>query len=149
MSMSTRIDDLPGPSSIPENIRGDLSQIQNDIRHEDKYELQQQQPRSNINMNIKKKVHFKDDDEYIDEDEYDNTPSFLSIVKSEINEENLLLLVLLIIICRPELDLYMTMIPMMGSYLSNSSLLLLITKSVLILILFILAKHYILPKIKV
>jgi hypothetical protein len=146
--MSTRIDDLPGPQ-ISENVRDlDIRQSQ-----EQRYELQQHpEPLSNasggINMNIKKKVHFKDEDEYLEEED-ETSPSFLSIMKSEINEENLLLLVLLVMICRPELDGYMRMVPVIGSYFANSSLLLIIAKSILILMLFILTKHYILPKIRV
>ena len=100
MSMSTRIDDLPGP--IPEDVRGDLNLIQDDIlSHQQTQQLQQPElqqqelqqylnpNQSNIKMNIKKKVHFKEDFE-TDQDE--SNP--LTFLQSQINEDNLLLLII-------------------------------------------------------
>ena len=57
--MSTKIDDLPGP--IPENIREDLTQIQNEMPSPIILDDNQ----SNIKVDIKKKVQFKDENDKI------------------------------------------------------------------------------------
>ena len=152
MSMSTRIDDLPGP--IPEDVRGDLNLIQDDIlSHQQTQQLQQPElqqqelqqylnpNQSNIKMNIKKKVHFKEDFE-TDQDE--SNP--LTFLQSQINEDNLLLLIILVMSSRTEIDNYLVNI--LPSYFSNSIVLLTLIKCSLMLIVYILAKKYLLPKIK-
>jgi len=154
MSMSTRIEDLPGP--IPEDILGDLSNIQmGDIQMEDikdRQEIEEQvryntinnkQPimykdhpnESNIKMDIKKRVKFQD------ENESKNSDMF-SFFKSQINEENALLLIVLMLASRNETDDYIKL------YLKTSDILTIVVRCVLILLLYVIFKNFVLPKIK-
>jgi hypothetical protein len=135
-SMSTRIDDLPGP--IPENIRDDLTQIQNEYTSPTIIDNQ-----SNIKMDIKKKVSFKEN-EIQDQQESKNIFTF---IQSHITEENLLLLVILMLSSRTELDNYMIRLPIIGKTLLDSNIFLTFTKAILILILYILIKSFVLPSI--
>ena len=120
--MSTKIDDLPGP--IPEHIREDLTQIQNEIPQPPPVIVNDNQ--SNIKVDIKKKVQFKD------EKEVNNTitesKNLFSFIQSQITEENLLLLIVLMIASRVEIDRYMIQLPLIGEPLLNSNILLTITK---------------------
>lgn len=153
MSMSTRISDLPGPSineptpqqiqqvpqiqeqqmSIPNEVLNELSNININ-------QMDNTSP-NNIHMNIKKKVRFIDETE---NEEYDN-PSILSFIKSQITEDNLLLLILLIVITRTEFDSYLILIS--PSYFSNP-LLLNVLKAFAVLVFYLVMKQYLLPKIK-
>ena len=157
MSMSTRIEDLPGP--IPEDILGDLSNIQMeniqmeniDIRQETEEKVRyntmhNKQPilpemykdhpnESNIKMDIKKRVKFED------ESENKNSDMF-SFFKSQINEENALLLIVLMLASRNETDDYIKL------YLKTSDILTIVVRCVLILILYLIFKNFVLPKIK-
>lgn len=157
MSMSTRIEDLPGP--IPEDILGDLSNIQmEDIQMEDiqdRQETEEQvryntinnkqpilpemykdhQNKSNIKMDIKKRVKFED------ENESKNSDMF-SFFKSQINEENALLLIVLMLASRNETDDYIKL------YLKTSDILTIVVRCVLILLLYVIFKNFVLPKIK-
>ena len=126
--MSTRIDDLPG--AIPENIKEDLTQIQNEI-HSPKIINDNQ---SNIKMDFKKKVSFKEDQ--------GESKNIFEIIQSHITEENLLLLVILILSSRNEIDNYMIRLPVLGQSFLNSNILLTITKALLILILYIGIKSF-------
>jgi hypothetical protein len=154
--MSTRIEDLPGP--IPEDILGDLSNIQNttNIRQQTEEQvmyntIHNKQPPvlpeiykdhpndSNIKMNIKKRVKFQDEDE--DEDDNKNSDMF-SFFKSQINEENVLLLIVLMLASRNETDDYIKL------YLKTSDILTIVIRCVLILLLYLLFKNFLLPKIK-
>lgn len=150
MSMSTRIEDLPGP--IPEDILGDLSNIQmEDIRQETEEQVRyntmhNKQPilpemykdhpnESNIKMDIKKRVKFED------ESENKNSDMF-SFLKSQINEENALLLIVLMLASRNETDDYIKL------YLKTSDILTIVVRCVLILLLYLIFKNFVLPKIK-
>jgi hypothetical protein len=128
-SMSTRIDDLPG--SIPKDIRQDLTEIQNEMQSPKIVNDNQ----SNIKMDIKKRVSFKDD----------NTESktVVEVIQSYITEENLLLLVILMLSSRTEIDNYMIRLPILGQSFLNSNILLTITKALLILILYIVIKSFV------
>lgn len=159
MSMSTRIEDLPGP--IPEDILGDLSNIQNtqDIRQQNEEqviyntihnkqppvlpEIYKDRPNdSNIKMNIKKRVKFQDEDQD-NQDEDDNKKSdIFSFFKSQINEENILLLIVLMLASRNETDDYIRL------YLKTSDIFTIVIRCVLILLFYILFKNFVLPKIK-
>lgn len=157
MSMSTRISDLPGPSineppiqqiqqqqiqqvpqmqqqmpNIPNEVLNELSNISIN---------QNEQSPSNIRMNIKKKVRFADENE---DEEYEN-PNFLTFIKSQITEDNLLLLLLFFVITRTEFDGYITLIS--PSYLYNP-LLLNVVKAFVVLVFYLIIKQYFLPKIK-
>lgn len=128
-SMSTRIDDLPG--AIPENIKEDLTQIQNEIPSPKIINDNQ----SNIKMDFKKKVSFKDDET--------ESKNIFEIIQSHITEENLLLLVILILSSRNEIDNYMIRLPLLGQSFLNSNILLTVTKALLILILYIVIKSFV------
>lgn len=127
--MSTRIDDLPG--AIPENIKEDLTQIQNEIPSPKIINDNQ----SNIKMDFKKKVSFKDDET--------ESKNIVEIIQSHITEENLLLLVILILSSRNEIDNYMIRLPLLGQSFLNSNILLTVTKALLILILYIVIKSFV------
>lgn len=162
MSMSTRIEDLPGP--IPEEVIGNLQDIQNNIRQQQREEellrqntLQNSQPmpspeiykeeqlNSNVHMNIKKRVKFQDDIEDTDDDNVD----LMSFIKNQISEENLLLLIVLVLSSRSDLDVYLKNIPMIGVYASSSDFVSTIVRCIILLIAYLLIRQYILPKIKV
>jgi hypothetical protein len=164
MSMSTRISDLPGPSINEPPIQQmqqqqmqqqmqqqqmqqqQMQQLPNEVLNElsniniNQIEQNNQSP-SNIRMNIKKKVRFADEDE---NEEYEN-PNFLTFIKSQITEDNLLLLILFIVITRTEFDGYITLIS--PPYLSNP-LLLNVLKAFVVLVFYLIMKQYFLPKIK-
>lgn len=157
MSMSTRISDLPGPSineppiqQIQQQQNQQVPQMQQqmpNIPNEVLNELsnisinQNEQSPSNIRMNIKKKVRFADENE---DEEYEN-PNFLTFIKSQITEDNLLLLLLFFVITRTEFDGYITLIS--PPYLSNP-LLLNVVKAFVVLVFYLIIKQYFLPKIK-
>jgi hypothetical protein len=158
--MSTRISDLPGPSineppiqqiqqqqiqQVPQ-MQQQMPNIPNEVLNElsnisiNQIEQNNQSP-SNIRMNIKKKVRFADEN---DEEEYEN-PNFLTFIKSQITEDNLLLLLLFFVITRTEFDGYITLIS--PSYLYNP-LLLNVVKAFAVLVFYLIMKQYFLPKIK-
>jgi hypothetical protein len=164
--MSTRIEDLPGP--IPEEVIGNLQDIQNNIRQQQREEellrqntLQNSQPisspspnpevykqeqlNSNVHMNIKKRVKFQDEIDDTDEDNVD----LMSFIKNQISEENLLLLIVLVLSSRSDLDVYLKNIPMIGVYASSSDFVSTIVRCIILLIAYLLIRQYILPKIKV
>lgn len=166
MSMSTRISDLPGPSineppiqqiqQVPQmqqqqQMQGAFTddatrRLPNEVLNElsniniNQIEQNNHSP-SNIHMNIKKKVRFADENE---NEEYEN-PNFLTFIKSQITEDNLLLLLLFIVITRTEFDGYITLIS--PPYLSNP-LLLNVLKAFAVLVFYLIMKQYFLPKIK-
>ena len=159
MSMSTRIEDLPGPSVIEPNIEPQieppapvtmptlpnevLNELSNIKIRQDAETLKSNVEDGGIRMNIKKKVHFKDELEHEPEQEQD----LLSFIKMQINEENLLLLLLLVLSTRTEFDSYIVMIS--RNYFSNDSIITTVFKSFIILVIYLVIKHYFLPKIKV
>ena len=141
-SMSTKIDDLPGP--IPQNIREDLTQIQNEIPPP----IVINDNQSNIKVDIKKKVKFKDDQDISDSSQTEiESQNIFSFIQSQITEENLLLLIILMISSRTEIDGYMIQLPIFGQSLLNSNILLTITKAIIILIFYIVFKSFVLPNI--
>ena len=151
--MSTRIEDLPG--SIPDDIRNDIHDIA--IRHQEEEEvvrsntLQNQNipsvendmtlhntNTSNITASIKKRVKFQDE---ID------TTSVIEFLKNEINEENLLLFIILIFASRNDFDGFILRIPFINKY-TESSFTLILLRCLLLLLIYILLRHYVVPKIK-
>lgn len=155
MSMSTKIDDLPGP--LDNDIINDLSQIQNDMQNDHRHINNQyidhlnesNSNQSNIKMDIKKKVHFREpleDDK--SEIENDKDLPFFEYIKSQINEENLLIFLMLIVVTRSELDQYTKTLPVVGIYAESSNIISTIIKCFIILLIFIFAKKYFLPSIK-
>jgi hypothetical protein len=142
MSMSTNIDDLPGPKPIqdsePINEYSDNSRIQ-------QQDYEEIQPETNIKANIKKKVQFSDDVDYIENNE---NKSLTEWVKSEITEENLAILVFIYIAGLPRLDDKLMSLPYVNDYIKNEFVLGGL-KALALLILFVITKRYILPKLKV
>jgi hypothetical protein len=151
--MSTRIEDLPG--SIPDDIRNDIHDIA--IRHQEEEEvvrsntLQNQNipsvenditlhntNTSNITASIKKRVKFQDE---ID------TTSVIEFLKNEINEENLLLFIILIFASRNDFDGFILRIPFINKY-TESSFTVILLRCLLLLLIYILLRHYVVPKIK-
>lgn len=145
--MSTRIDDLPGP--IDEELIDDLSQIQNDI-NENPRQINElvDQNQTNVKMNINKRVRFKDENEYREFEEDEEETDLFQYIKSQFSEENVLIFAMLMIASRPEFDNYMTKIPFVSNYVSESSIITSILKAMLLLIVYILFKRYILSSVK-
>ena len=114
-------------------------QMQQQFRHPDEIHDD-----SSIKMNIKKRVRFQEDFENQKE-----PGDILSFINSQINEDNLLLLFILIIASRKEVNNFLHMLPYVGDFLYTSSLLSNISKSILLLLSYIVIKAYILPKIKI
>jgi hypothetical protein len=141
--MSTRLDELPGSEmETPQYQQMQMQQTQPAQMQPVQTQPTQMQvqqitePNSNVSMNIKKRVHFEDEDE--DKDDQD----FLTYIRSQISEENLLLLFLLIVASRTEFDGYL------GSFVGDSSILVTITKGVVLLLIYIISKQFLLPKLK-
>jgi hypothetical protein len=142
--MSSRLDDLPGGDleQVYEEVMPQAPIQQQQVQQQPRYEEEtvvQQQPVSNVSMQIKKKVHFEDE-----------VPTdFFSFLRSQISEDNLLLLVLLVVASRNEFDNYIQLIPFVGSFVGDSGILVTTIKGVILLLTYILLKHFLLPKIKI
>lgn len=148
MSMSTKIDDLPG--AIDNELMDDLSQIQTDINHNPRqFDELVDENQTNVKMNIKKRVQFKDQNQYreYEENEEDETDIF-QYIKSQFSEENVLIFAILILASRPEFDSYMTRLPLISNYILESSVMTSILKAIILIIVYILFKRYILSSIK-
>jgi hypothetical protein len=140
--MSTNITDLPGP--IPEETEDNMSyesteeiiepQFQRRQFQEEK--LYEQPTRINMNINKIKKEKFKEQ-------------GIFDIIKKEVSEENLLVLIVLYIASTPLIDDYVRKLLNMMSFNTSSPLIINILKCIILLLAFILAKHFILPYIKV
>lgn len=122
--MATKIDDLP------HNIKTELDELQ-DLQKIDN---------SNIKANIKKKVSF--------EDNIQENDSFFSKLQSEISEENVLFIIILIIASIQSFNVYITKIPFIGTY-ANNDLMLSIIKGIVLFIIFIVCKYFIIPKVRI
>ena len=148
--MSTKIDDLPGPMN--NELMDDLSQIQSDINQNPRqFDELVDQNQTNVKMNIKKRVHFKDQDQYeeLEElEELEEETDLLQYIKSQFSEENVLIFVILIMASRPEFDNYMTKLPLISNYILESSIMTSILKAIILLIIYILFKRYVLSSIK-
>jgi hypothetical protein len=162
MSMSTKIEDLPGsnieepiepvyyqqpnpPESLqqlPHDILGDLNSIKNEnLRQKETFD-------SNIKMNVKKRVRFEDEIE--DEDENKNVKNKNvneNILTFLLNEENVLLLILFLLSSQTDFDRYPKSIPYIGQYINNP-LVFTIIKCILLVLGFRLIERFILPQIK-
>lgn len=134
MPMSTKIEDLPGP--VQHHDTQQLDPPHNELHL-------QTQSTSNIKANIKKKVQFSDKIEQFGED--DNT--FMSMLRSEFSEENLMILAALIVTALPSLSRHVKSIPLVGTY-ATSDFSTAVIKAILVFVCFILIKILVLPKIK-
>lgn len=147
MSMSTNIADLPGPA--PEDMEDNVSyESFEDVQERIEPQFQRRQiPNENlyeqpsrINMDIKKINKEKSKTE---------ERNIFDIIKSEVNEENLLVLIILYIASTSLIDDYVKKLSTLMSFNTTSSLVVNILKCVILLLVFILAKHLLLPYIKV
>ena len=155
MSMSTNIDDLPGPSpdennyEYEENLEDDYDyeQYTDDVtsntqplpvsQKNDSKDLYYDQP-SKIKMDIRKRKN-----------KQDNSNDTFELIKNEINEENLLLLAILYLSSMNITEEYTKKFLSLLSINNSSSLIVTIVKSVLLLIIFILAKYFLLPYLSI
>jgi hypothetical protein len=151
MSMSTKIEDLPGPAfnetfnerqGIPNDILGDIKSIKNDQESYRQMEMLDEN-QSNVKMNVKKHVRFSEDIETF-ENEQEN---ILVLFKNLLSEENVLLLILFLLSSQTDFDRYPRSIPYLGSYIDNPLIFTLI-KCILLVLSFVLTKKFILPRIK-
>jgi hypothetical protein len=145
MSMSTRIDDLPGPPPMdramtPPPPPQQPVQIRNRI---DETVYHEQEPTSNVTANIKR-VTFAPEVEYED---YEKETLFTSI-KNEINEENLFVLLIIYIATNPNISNYITKLPLIGSYAIDSTIGGFI-KAIVLFVVYLLFKVFILPRIRI
>jgi len=153
--MSTKIDDLPCPVPITNEVINDLSKIQNELQQDPRQITEQYMHRlneldenqTNVKMDIRKKVHFKEPleetQEFNPDDEIESNEKDMSLfeyIKSQINEENLLIFVMLILASRSELDNYTKSLPFIGVY-AASSLIASIIKCAVTFIIFFLSKN--------
>lgn len=120
-SMSSKIDDLPSPRDEDSTLAS-----------EDSTMYVKESP-SNVKLDIKKKVRFEEE-------------SLMSKLKSEINEENLLVFLFLFIANSPQYNEYASSAPFMSTF-SNSGFLV-VGRALLLLIAFVIAKTFLLPRIK-
>ena len=157
MSMSTKIEDLPGPAfnetfnehqgtlpirGIPDDILGDIKSIKNDQESYRQMEMMDEN-QSNVKMNVKKHVRFSEDIETF-ENEQEN---ILFFFKNLLSEENVLLLILFLLSSQTDFDRYPRSIPYLGSYIDNPLIFTLI-KCILLVLSFVLTKKFVLPRIK-
>jgi hypothetical protein len=119
-SMSSKIDDLPGPRDEDSTIAS-----------EDQMYVKESP--SNVKVDIKKRVRFEEE-------------SLMSKLKSEINEENLLVFLFLFIANSPQYNEYAASAPFMSTF-SNSGFLV-VGRALLLLIAFVIVKTFLLPRIK-
>ncbi len=127
-TMSTNIDDLPGPQPQVE-LDPDLQLQENDIQSDSQ-----------------KHVSFKDDVEYIEPKK--NNFDLKTFVFKQFNEENLLLLGILFLAFLPQIDRYFYNIPLLGDYTYGNSIFSILLKASILLLIFILLKEFLLPHFK-
>jgi hypothetical protein len=125
-NMSTKIDDLPIPD-IDKEIDN-----QNDNKNE-KIELFE---------NDKTDTIIKSSKQY-------QKISIFKTITNEINEENVFLLVLFFLISISDINKYFVNIPFLGNYFEYESWTFILFKSVFFLIVFIIGKMFLLPKIAI
>lgn len=147
MSMSTKIEDLPDPSKqmIPP------SQMQQQSPNITPELIQVNNVHNNVQMDIKKKVRFKEENEVyeIDENEPPSKVSFFQKIKTEFNEENVLLLVVLFIAATSYIDNYVNLMPVIGQYASiPGSTFFIFIKCIMLLLVYIISKLFLLPYFK-
>lgn len=152
MSMSTNISDLPDQDECQE-----VESYGNQNNHQESQQYHQQPQYQQYHRQHQQ--HQQDEDYGVYEEEPKITkklskikenfdmPNFFQLIKREVNEENLLILVMLYLSTTSySLDYtnrLMSFIPVKIPFNEN------IIKSILLLIIFILIKNYILPRIKI
>lgn len=130
-TMSSKIDDLPNSNVLPPDIQTELE------------DLQKMDTKSNIKANIKK-VSFQEESQT---QSHTKSKGFFEYIQSEINEENVLLIVIFIIASLPYMNNYINKIPFIGEY-ATTDLLTAVLKSFILFVIYIICKFFILPKLK-
>lgn len=142
--MSTNIADLPGPK--PEEFEDEEYEYEeeDDVMDYQQELPQQQVPRevyyeqpSSIKMDIRKAKRKVQEEE-----------SMFDMIRKEVNEENLLILVVLYIASTSLVDDYAKKVLSFMSMNNSSSMVVNIVKCVMLLLVFILVKNYLLPYLK-
>jgi hypothetical protein len=154
--MSTEIADLPGPPEQEFETQEEIhyEKPQQQYHREPNRELHRNQERhylpeenlyeregegSNVRMNIKK-----------NQMEHFEAPGLFDIFKKEINEENVLIFIILFLSTTNYANDYTRKILSMLSFnINTSSTTITLMKCVLLLLIYIIAKNYILPYLKV
>lgn len=149
--MSTKIEDLPDPSKQQMQQMAPPSQMQQQSLNVTPELIQVNNIPQNVQMDIKKKVRFKEENEVyeIDENEPPSKLSFFQKIKAEFNEENILLLVILFITATSYADNYINLVPFVGQYASiPGSTMFTVIKCVILLLVYIVSKLFLLPYFK-
>jgi hypothetical protein len=148
MSMSTNIADLPGP--IPEDNEDNVSQEEEFEDVEDRHMEQSPQKQ----LPIKKEVLYeqpsiiKMDIKKVNKKSQDKESSIFDIIKNEVNEENLLILILLYIASTSLVDNYARKVLSFMSFNTFNNVTVNIVKALGLCLLFIIVKYFLLPYIK-
>lgn len=163
MSMSTKIEDLPGPPPIKPESSENQSPSSNQLpqvpynatvptppNSDNNISLQQTIPESNVKAEIKKRVRFSDkvNTATVDESQPAQPENFISSLRAEINEENLIMTFLFFVACHPSFSKTVTALPVIGSYLSDSGIVSTALKAVVLFVVFVLLKIYTLPYVR-
>ena len=137
--MSTRIDDLPGPSEIIDDSNQNLKETpmpqlrSQGLQGPPVLQLMQQQSQQQA---APEKTQ-----------ELNNTKSYLGYIKDEINEENILLLLVLFLSTVRDYDYLLYKV--LGNSVIESKLIFNIVKVLLLFLVYKLFKFYVLPKIRI
>lgn len=144
MSMSTRIEDLPNEvyEMFEQEQMQQIPEMQQMQQMQQRNELEQMDSDSNIKMNVKKRVQFNDTPTIIANKKND----VWSYIKSEVTEENLLIIIMLYIASLNILNKQLRKITVLAN--TNSDLLINVIKIAVIFIVYVLIKRFVLPKIK-
>jgi hypothetical protein len=122
--MSTKIDDLPIPEI--ENV-SDVKTTPTENVIIEKQEIREENPK------VLQSEKF----------------SLFKLIKKEFNEENLFLLILFVILSISDINIYIRKIPYMSTYFIEESWTFIAVKSFIFLLIFIIGKAYLLPKIQI
>lgn len=141
MSMSTKIEDLPGP---PAQIIQRQQPHEPEPEAEYHSEVDTETHTSNIRANIKKKVSFSDHKTI---EEFDETEDKKDVLRSEFSEENMLVFAIIFAAALPALSNHIKSLPFLGLY-ATSDISTAFLKALILFITFILIKIFVLPRLK-
>ena len=151
MSMSTNISDLPGPTEDNESHESfEDTRDTRDTRDTQDMDREYDEPRTrrqfSQDASYEQPSRIKMDIKKVNRQHNSENQSIFSIIKREINEENLLILFVLYVASTSLIDDYVRKFLIAMSFNTSS---LFIFKCVVLLIVFILSKNYLLPYIRV
>jgi hypothetical protein len=134
MSMSTKIDDLPSPDNAQPPHSSTHS---SDGPHPN---LRTMEQTSNISLDVHKPN--------TTEGTKPTQDGLLTRLKNEISEENVLLLIFMFLAASQFIDKYLGLLPVVGTYMQNSGMTAVAIKCAILLVLYILIKVFLLPKLQ-